>query len=589
MGVGYALGIDLGTTFSAAAVHRGDRVEIVQLGTHGAAVPSVVVLRADNTVLTGEAAERRAATEPDRVAREFKRRLGDTTPLILGGSPQSVDSVMARMLRAVVDQVAEREGGPADHVAVTHPANWGEYKLDLLRQAVRMAGLPPVTFVSEPEAAAVHYSSHERIPEGATIAVYDLGGGTFDTVILRKVGDGFQILGEPEGIERLGGVDFDAAVIAHVRSHVGEAMDRVAPGDAAAARLRTECVHAKEALSQDLDVTIPVLLPDHHGEVVLTRAEFEHAIRPALGDTVDALRRALAGAGVTADQLHAVLLVGGSSRIPLVAEIVGNELGRPVAVDAHPKHVVALGAAAVANRQATETPPVADLPPPTEPDTAPDGSATAPDPDPAPRRKLRPLVVLVAIAIIAAGAAGAFFVFSSGDDPGTDTAAADEDTADDTEESTTTSTSSTSTSTTTTEAAEEQTTTTSTTTTTTTVPPEPDLPDPNCNGGLCIEIDEIALVGGELEVQWTPEGFEPSTAATHAHFYWDVYESSQVGAGAANQAPWELTDQRPFVPTGEMRITNRPAHATGVCVTVANGGHAVVDPANFHCVPIPDA
>ena len=185
--MGYALGIDLGTTFSAAAIHRGDRVEIVQLGSHGAAIPSVVVLRSDNTVLTGEAAERRAATEPERVAREFKRRLGDSTPLILGGAPQSVEAVTARLLRSVVDQVTQLEGSAPDHITLTHPANWGEFKLDLLRQAIRMANLPEASLVTEPEAAARHYASQARVPDGATVAVYDVtdayleevtGGGT---------------------------------------------------------------------------------------------------------------------------------------------------------------------------------------------------------------------------------------------------------------------------------------------------------------------------------------------------------------------------------------------------------------------------
>ena len=181
----YELGVDLGTTYSAAAVHRDRRISIVTLGNRAASVPSVVLLRADGDMLTGEAASRRAASEPERVAREFKRRLGDPTPLILGSTPYSAEALMAKLLRWVVESVTEREGEPPRAVALTHPANWGAYKRDLLAQAVRLAGLDAATLLSEPEAAAIHYASFERVDAGTLVAVYDLGGGTFDAAVLR--------------------------------------------------------------------------------------------------------------------------------------------------------------------------------------------------------------------------------------------------------------------------------------------------------------------------------------------------------------------------------------------------------------------
>jgi len=342
----YALGLDVGTTFTAAAVDRDGVTSIVQLGTNRAAVPSVVVFRGDDTVLTGDAAERRSRTEPDRVAREFKRRFGDATPVFVGGSPRSPELITSRLLRDVVDTVSEREGGPpTDGIVVTHPASWGEYKLGVLRQAVRLAGLTEVTFLAEPIAAAVHYSSLERVPDGAVLAVYDLGGGTFDAAIVEKRGDRFEILGQPEGIERLGGIDFDAAVLEHVRVALGDAIDELDPTGTEALRLREECITAKEALSTDTDVSISVLAGGVEHQTRLTRAEFEEMIRPVLTSTVDAMRRALESASVTPDRLDSILLVGGGSRIPLVAELITNEFGRPVAVDAHPKHSIALGAA----------------------------------------------------------------------------------------------------------------------------------------------------------------------------------------------------------------------------------------------------
>ncbi len=356
----YALGIDLGTTFTAAATWRDGHAEIASLGSRSAAIPSVVLLREDETFVTGEAADRRGMSEPDRVAREFKRRLGDTTPLLLGGVPYSAEALMARLLRVVVDEVVSRENGEPTAICVCHPANWGPYKTDLLHQAVRIAGLEvPVTFTTEPEAAATHYAEQQRLEPGAMIAVYDLGGGTFDAAVLRKTATGFQLLGQPEGIERLGGIDFDAAVFSHVGRALGGKLAELDEDDraaiAAVSRLREECVRAKEALSADTDTSIPVLLPNLSTEIRLTRAELEAMVRPALHDTIEALKRALRSAGVTPDQLHSVLLVGGSSRMPIVSQMTGAELGRPVAVDAHPKHAVALGAAWLASGKSTAT------------------------------------------------------------------------------------------------------------------------------------------------------------------------------------------------------------------------------------------
>src|SRR5262245_58154831 len=137
----YTLGIDLGTTFTSAATWRNGHAEIQSLGSRTAAIPSVVFLKEDESFLTGEAATRRGLIEPNRVAREFKRRLGDTTPIMLGGAPYSAEALMAQLLRWVVDEVTRREGGKPTTTYLSHPANWGPYKTDLLLQAVRLAGL----------------------------------------------------------------------------------------------------------------------------------------------------------------------------------------------------------------------------------------------------------------------------------------------------------------------------------------------------------------------------------------------------------------------------------------------------------------
>ena len=295
--MGYSLGVDLGTTYTAAATWRDGKAEVATLGSRTAAVPSVVLVREGDTVLTGEAADRRAATEPDRVAREFKRRVGDTTPIFLGGSPYSAEMLMSELLEWAVGQVEAREGGAPDRVAVCHPANWGAYKRELLDNAIRQANLGNAIMLTEPEAAAIHYSSTERVEEGDVISVYDLGGGTFDAAVLRKTAGGWETLGTPEGIERLGGIDFDAAVFAHVQRSLGGALEELDEDDptamAAVGRLREECSAAKEALSSDTDTSIPVLLPNLQTQVRLNRGEFEDMIRPQVAMTIEALQRAL--------------------------------------------------------------------------------------------------------------------------------------------------------------------------------------------------------------------------------------------------------------------------------------------------------
>ena len=386
----YYLGVDLGTTYTAAAVYENGSARVLELGNRTPTIPSVVFLTDDGTVLTGEAANRRAATDPTRVAREFKRRIGDTTPLLLGGTPYSADALSAMLLRWTHDQVSERQGAAPAGIAVTYPANWGPFKRDLLDQAIRQADLDGVTTITEPEAAVIDYASNERVDPGAIVAVYDLGGGTFDAAVVRKLEHGVEVLGEPEGIERLGGIDFDEAVFAHVRASLGDALSQLDPNDpvalSAMARLRQECVEAKEALSSDSEVSIPVVLPSIATEVRLTRAEFERMITPTLAPTLTAMQRALRSAGVTPDQVNSILLAGGSSRIPLVAQMIGTEMGRPVAVDAHPKHTVALGAAKAA-ADAAEAPAAA---PPVAPVAAAPIVAPTPEPAPAPAPPVEP-------------------------------------------------------------------------------------------------------------------------------------------------------------------------------------------------------
>jgi actin-like ATPase involved in cell morphogenesis len=562
-----SLGIDIGTTYTAAAVLRDGRAEILTLGVRAAAVPSLVFLRDDESLLVGEAAERRGVAEPQRLAREFKRRVGDTTPILVGPSPYSAERLTAQLLRWVVGVVAEREGSLPERVAVAHPANWGEYKVGLMRQAVELAGLGGAILVSEPVAAAVHYAANERIDVGEAVAVYDLGGGTFDAAVLRRTPDGFEVLGRPEGIERLGGIDFDDAIVTHVRRALGDRateLDGDDPGTAAArARLRQECTAAKEVLSTDTDTTIHVALPNGGVDVRLTRSEFEAMIRPPLRETIAALRRAIDGASLAPEQLRAVLLVGGSSRIPLVAEMVGAELGRPVAVDSHPKHAVALGAARYALRDRVES--AAAPAAPAAPAAAPPLERT-PTPRGARRpRRRAPIVITVAVIALAA-AIGAAVVLTGGGEGGsseeTDPPRRSETTVD---------------------------------------AGDTTIAEEECidvaASGRCAWIEDIRLEDDHYVVEYSTEGFEPlmqengGTADDHhVHFFFDTYDVDQVGTNVPETdrgvwTVWDLPEGDGDYIFNEALVADR-GDASELCVGVADAAHGI-DPEFADCGELP--
>lgn len=357
----YSLGVDLGTTFVAAAICDGIRPEMVTLGGRSVVIPSAVYLDHAGQLLCGEAAVHRSVSEPTRTARGFfKRRLGDPTPLRMGGQTRSVTELLAALLSEVLRVVTEMEGAAPKQVMLTHPANWGPLRRKIFAEVSALAGLGYVPTITEPEAAAAHYATARNLPDGRLMAVYDLGGGTFDATVLRARHGGVEIVGVPEGIERLGGIDFDNALFTHLDLLCDGALSSLDANDPRAAvtlaRLEQDIVLAKEHLSVDVRARVPVILPDRTFDVVLTRAVFEDLIRAHVESTVVALGRTLRSAGVEVEELDAILLVGGSSRIPLVAQMLTEALGRPVAVDTHPKYAVALGAATLAAQQRARVP-----------------------------------------------------------------------------------------------------------------------------------------------------------------------------------------------------------------------------------------
>ncbi|WP_166880270.1 Hsp70 family protein [Salinibacterium sp. ZJ450] len=362
----YVLGIDIGTSFTAAAIARlGDepdpRPQALNLGRHGASVPSVIFLDDDGRVLVGEAAERRGLGRPDRMVREFKRRIGDQVPIAVGDLQISAEHVFATMARWVVDRAEEREGAPPESVMLSHPASWGTYKTSLVRSALAGVGLADVMLLTEPQAAVLHYATEKRVDIGTTIAVYDLGGGTFDVAAVTKTdADRFDVLGVAGGLERLGGADFDDLVFRHVATSLGDSVDALDATNPAVlialSHVRRECREAKEALSFDTEATIPVLLPDTQTQVRLVRSEFESMISDAVHETIRAFTEALDTAGVRPADVGAILLIGGSSRIPLVSQLLSEQLARPIAIDVDPKASISLGAAfAAASSQLAAT------------------------------------------------------------------------------------------------------------------------------------------------------------------------------------------------------------------------------------------
>lgn len=350
--MGYRLAVDLGTTFTAAATISEATPVMVGLGNRAMQVPSVLFLAENGDCVVGEAAERRGATDPGRLVREFKRRLGDHVPLLVGGAAYSAETLTARMLRWVIDTTTTRMGSAPETIVCTRPANWGPYKRELFAQAVALAGVSDARHCTEPEAAAAQYAARAVMAEGERIAVYDLGGGTFDVCVVERTAAGFALLGTPDGVEHLGGIDFDAALTGFVMQMLAGRLPDLDPEDedtlVGLARLRRDCVEAKEALSSEMDAAVPVALPGLSTMVRLNRGDLEAAIRPALTDTVAATRRTLRSAHLEGEQLKAIVLVGGSSRIPLVGELLQREFEVPVALDTHPKHDIALGAARLA-------------------------------------------------------------------------------------------------------------------------------------------------------------------------------------------------------------------------------------------------
>ncbi len=384
----YSLGIDFGTTFTAAAVARDGAVHLATLGDRAGAVPAAVFIHPDGTLLHGEDALLRGAADPLRLVRNLKRTLGDTAVLVVDGERHETAALVADHLRWALRRVEAQEGGPPRRLVLTHPASWRSSRLERLQLAIEMAGIDP-HLLTEPHAAAAFHAEAFPLKVGDLVAAYDLGGGTFDAAVLRRTRHGFELAGEPEGQPHLGGLDFDAVVLHLVQSRLGQAWKSAESSggrsfDIAMAGLRQECVSAKECLSDEFEVDVPVLLPGIATHVTISRRDLDHLLRPSIDETIGSFRRAVSGAGATMSDLTAVLMVGGSCQLPIVRDALRSAVGDAAELlDADPRHAVARGAAMEAAELLDLEAPPPPLQPQTQPEPEPEPSSAVTAPTPA--------------------------------------------------------------------------------------------------------------------------------------------------------------------------------------------------------------
>ncbi|MEO3819512.1 Hsp70 family protein [Plantactinospora sp. B24E8] len=346
------LAIDFGTSNTVAAVRGGDGRPRPLLFDGTPLLPSGVCLDRTGAPLTGRDAERAARLDPARYEPHPKRRIDDGT-VLLGDREVAVVALVAAVLRRVAVEAGRQLGG-VDEVRLTHPAGWGERRRSVLVAAAGDAGLPTPTLLAEPVAAAAYYVTAlgAALPPGRALAVYDLGGGTLDLTVVRRTPDGFEVLAEA-GDAQFGGLDVDQALVEQLgRAHAGDRTGLwrglLTPADVEGRRRRSllydEARAAKELLSRAASAELH--LPGLDVRAHVTREELESLAEPLLAPTVDGLARVVRGAGLAPRELDGIFLVGGSSRIPLVARLIHARLGvAPTALE-QPETVVAEGALA---------------------------------------------------------------------------------------------------------------------------------------------------------------------------------------------------------------------------------------------------
>ncbi|WP_447924773.1 Hsp70 family protein [Georgenia muralis] len=362
----YGLGIDVGTTTVTAALRRetDEPPEVVGLGRGSAAVPAAIGLREDGITVVGEEALELRDTAPERVCVGLVGRVGDPVPVHLGDIAVRAEDLLAALVRRVVERVEEQEGAPPAAVVLCHPPTWGPYRTDLLRESLAGVGLAAATLEPTTVATARALEAQRALPDGATVAVLDVGGGT-DAAVVRRTGPGsFEPVGRPGRDGATGTADLTEAVLSRVLAGVGTAVGALDRDDAAVrsdlARLRTDCERATRALSADPETDVVVPGPDGERHIRLVRSEFDALVAEPVARTVRVLTDTLAAAGLA--EVDEVLLVGGAAWVPAVVQGVCEALDRAVVVADAPGTAAARGAAlgAAALSRTEPAPPPAE-------------------------------------------------------------------------------------------------------------------------------------------------------------------------------------------------------------------------------------
>lgn len=344
------LSIDFGTSNTVAIIssNTGGRPLLFD---GSPLLPSAVYLGQDGNVLVGRDAERNARVDPSRFEPNPKRRIDDGV-VLLGDQELPTTRLISLVLARVLGEARRQLGGEPASIRMTHPARWGEHRRTALTQSASSVGMNSPQLIAEPVAAASYFTSvlGTAVPEGRALAIYDLGGGTFDATVVRRTSRGFEVLAEG-GLPDVGGLDFDHAIIEHLGatysgSHSDQWARLMQPTDGTDRRFRRmlweDVRAAKEMLSRAsrADIHLPALEVDAH----LTRSELEQLIRPLLQRTVHCLSNTIEAARLTPRDLVGIFLVGGSSRIPLAASLIHSQVGVAPTTLEQPETVVAEGA-----------------------------------------------------------------------------------------------------------------------------------------------------------------------------------------------------------------------------------------------------
>jgi molecular chaperone DnaK (HSP70) len=348
------VGIDLGTTNSEIAAFVDGKPQIIGNGTQ-LMLPSCVGISPTGSLLIGEAAQNQMLLYPERTVRSVKRLMGSGEHVTLGEKTFTPPEISSLILRELARWAEVRFGEPVKKAVITVPAYFSDAQRNATREAGELAGLEVIRIVNEPTAASLAYGVDNQ--SRRTVMVYDLGGGTFDVSVVRIEGDVTEVLSS-HGNNRLGGDDFDTKLVDHLleafrKQHNVDLRDKN-PG--AYARLWWAAEAAKKQLSYEPytrvreETLIQIDGRPLHLDVEISRKEYEGMIRGLIDQTLDSVSKTLTDAGLLPSALDAVLLVGGSTRTPLVVELLEKMCGKPPRQELHPDLCVALGAGVLASR-----------------------------------------------------------------------------------------------------------------------------------------------------------------------------------------------------------------------------------------------